>query len=599
MRYLIITIYILAGIALSQGMAEELHGNGNSRITSVKLYTNMAEVTRTTTLSLKRGSNKFILHSLPDNLYDWSVKGVLPKFFGGKIMSMEVSRKKLLEKRRKKIVAIEKKLEELRERDLKLRDDLENIKSNEKFLNSIGQFSSKLAAKELANRTPNFASWTKTSKYLTDKREAVQKSRRKILKQRKELAKKIQKLEFDLNQIAGNEYYRNYLRITRSMAEKTDSSVIQQYDDIAGQYVKRNNFLYSPNSSLDTEKRIVLSVYSPYAKSVDFKFSYLVPGTAWDMKYDFRASQEDKNMEVTVFSNIYQNTGEDWTNIDLTLSTGSPMRNISVPRLYPWYLSAYTPHRRMTLDYAAKEVMVNEMEESKSHMKYNRKKASPKIAERGVNFAINFPGKVTLESSSKYRKKHLRSYKVEEGQGLRFFYRVIPAKSDRAFVMAEVQNKTTLPWLRGGAQIFLDNELSGKTTISRTPRDKKIKMVLGMDSQITAKKELVKKYEDKSGLFGGERKLIYSYRLTVENSSRESKEVTLLDNFPVSQNSKIKVEIKNLSHEFINDKKTKGTKDFIRGIRKFKLNLAPGQKTEIKYNAVISFDKELQIRGLR
>ncbi len=598
MKHIVLAIYILMGLSLTQGMANE-SGNTISRITSVKLYTNMAEVTRSTTLNLQRGKNKFVLDSLPDNLYDWSVRGVVPSFFSGKIISMEVSRKMLLKKRRKKIVAIEKKLEKLREKDSELRDDLANLKKQSEFLNSISNFSEKVAAKELTTRTPNFSTWSKTSQYLTEKRKVIQSSRRDILKRRKQLAKKIQKLEFKLNQVAGTSYYRNYMKINRAMADKAGSSQIQQYEDIVRQYEARKNFFNSNNSSLDREKKIILTIYSPYSKTVNFKFSYIVPGTSWKMRYDFRANSEKKDMELAIYSDIYQKTGEDWHNIDLTLSTGSPMYSMTIPQLYPWYLSP-----RYSRGYAKDKALRKYNSEAKAMGSANfeiskEEEMAPAINARGVNFAIKFPGKVSIDSSSKYRKKHLRSYKIKEGENLKFFYRVVPEMSDRAFVMANIKNKTALPWLRGGAQVFLDNELMGKTTVPRTSQEQERKMVLGIDSSITARKELVKKYEDKSGLFGGNRKLIYSYRITVENSSRNRREISLWDNFPISRNSKIKVEIKNLSHNFMNDEKTRKTKDFIKGIRKFKLDLSPRKKIEIKYDVVISFDKELKINGLR
>ena len=123
--------------------------------------------------------------------------------------------------------------------------------------------------------------------------------------------------------------------------------------------------------------------------------------------------------------------------------------------------------------------------------------------------------------------------------------------------------------------------------------------MLGIDPSVKSEKELVKKYEDKAGLFGGNRKIIYSYKITVENSTGESKSVTVMDNIPVSRNSEIKVDIEKLSMEPLADDETKKSSEYSRGIRKYMLNIPPASKKEITYDAIIIFNKDLNISGLK
>jgi len=136
-----------------------------SRITSVKLFTNKAEITRISKIKLKQGLNIIQIEALPDNLYDWSARGSLPEKYKGKILSMEISRQALLEKRKKKIMEIEKKLEELKDRDADLADDLNNITHQETFLNSIGEFTKQTASKELVTRLPQTDVWSNTMQF--------------------------------------------------------------------------------------------------------------------------------------------------------------------------------------------------------------------------------------------------------------------------------------------------------------------------------------------------------------------------------------------------------------------------------------------------
>jgi hypothetical protein len=177
---------ILASIffifSVSWASSENLPVAANSKITSVKLFINRAEITRISKIRLQKGLNTILIEGLPDNMYDWSVRGSLPEKFNGKIMAMEISRQALLEKRRKKIAEIEKKLEDLRDQDAGLADDLTNIKGQDDFINSINDFTRQTASKDLQTRIPQTDLWGNTLDYTAKKKKDLQNSARAIQK---------------------------------------------------------------------------------------------------------------------------------------------------------------------------------------------------------------------------------------------------------------------------------------------------------------------------------------------------------------------------------------------------------------------------------
>ena len=126
----------------------------SSRIVSVKVYQNQALVEREATVQLSRGENTVTLSGLPQRLYDWSVKSGLPKGFDGRIMSVQVEQKMLVERFQKKVGDIEEKLKELRRKDQGYIDELETLRSQEKFVDSVLGFTVDNASKELQTRIP-------------------------------------------------------------------------------------------------------------------------------------------------------------------------------------------------------------------------------------------------------------------------------------------------------------------------------------------------------------------------------------------------------------------------------------------------------------
>lgn len=604
-RKLWVSVFILLAVTVSWGSSATLPAPAESKITAVKLFTNRAEITRSSKIRLTKGLNTILIEGLPDNLYDWSVRGSLPEKFNGKIISMEISRQALLEKRRKKIAEIEKKLEELRDIDAGLADDLTNIKGQDDFINSINEFTRQTASKDLQTRIPQTDLWGSTLDYTAKKKKDLQNSARVIQKKRRELAKEIQKQEFELVQIGGSSYYSSYQKINRAMEKNIAQTQVQQYADVTDQYAQQQTYLRSDTSGIDTEKRLLLNIYSAADNETDFDLIYMIPNTYWHMMYDFRASKTNNEIEVILYANIYQKTGEDWDGIKLSLSTGEPLTNIALPYLPPWYLNADRPYSEdkeyfrsyKKAEANGKSAMAEEDESG------GKKNGAPipesTVTAAGFNFEVAFPIRQTIESSDKYQKKLIKSYMLKSAKSLKYYFETVPESSGKVFLMAKTSNQTELPWLGGEAQVFLENDFIGKVNIPDTPVDKEQNLVLGIAPDMTAKKELVKKYNDTSGVFGGNTKIVYSYKIIVENDSKEQREIIILDNFPVSNSKEIDVEIKNLSMQFISDDAIKKTTEYQQGIRKYVINLSAGAKKEITYDAVITFDKELFINGLK
>lgn len=595
-------ILVLAAAVIC-GYWSPSHGDDaieKSRIISVKLYQNQATIVRQVTVKLVRGPNTVTIGNLSPLLYDWSVRGSLPATFGGRINSLEVEQKALVKKRQQSIVTIEEKLELLREKDQVFVDDLKNINAQEKFLDSILEFTNANVSKELATRIPQIGLWDNTLEYVASKRSALLREKRRIEKEREKIGKDIQKWEFELSQIAGTVYFRNYQSLNKAILDNRSALNIQQYADNAGQYGEKKRLFKNPTEKVDIEKRLIVSIYSPESREVELAVSYVIPQTSWQMKYDIRASSRNRNITMVIYGDIYQKTGENWDDIILSLSTGAPINAISPAELNPWYLDLEPVYRDEGTGRKDKEF---KSEISKKVMPVEDEQRGEAyrttIREEGSYFEITIPSRQNIASSTKYQKKYVKEYDLQGEQQVRFYYEVTPEKANNAFLRAKVKNMTDLPWLEGEAQMFLENEFMGKAAMPFTPPGKDQELVLGTESRIIARKELVRKYEETAGVLGGKRRITYSYKITIENQLPRKESLIVTDAFPVSRNEKIKLDIENISMPFAKDEEFEKSTGYIQGIRRWMLAMDPHSTKVITYEVVITFDKEIRIWGLR
>src|SRR5512138_34858 len=96
-----------ACVILSALFAVQLYAADNneykSAIEGVRIYQNQAKIERTARVKLARGENTIVISGLPMSLSDWSIKSSLPKDYDGRIMSVEVEQKMLVERFQKRV----------------------------------------------------------------------------------------------------------------------------------------------------------------------------------------------------------------------------------------------------------------------------------------------------------------------------------------------------------------------------------------------------------------------------------------------------------------------------------------------------------------
>ena len=84
---------------------------------------------------------------------------------------------------------------------------------------------------------------------------------------------------------------------------------------------------------------ILVTVSSKIALQTEFTISYVVHNASWFPTYDIRAKDVNSPLSISYKANVSQQSGEDWKNIKLTLSTGNPTVSGSKPELSPYYLN--------------------------------------------------------------------------------------------------------------------------------------------------------------------------------------------------------------------------------------------------------------------
>lgn len=355
------------------------------------------------------------------------------------------------------------------------------------------------------------------------------------------------------------------------------------------------------------------------------KVYYLVNNASWSPLYNFYARENHSKISVEFNAHIEQMSGEDWEGVELTLSNASPALSASAPTLSPFRISlAYGGSEYERDIQSASQSVAKKMKEAynqqisaqsssdseegawamnKAASEYQNLELLAKGEEvhtikkelsENTSLSVSFDvvGKVSLQS-----KRERQLVKVQRFELPAQFYNIAtPLLTSYVFKEAEIENNFLEVLLEGPINAYLEGSFVGKAEISNVSKGQFFVVGFGIDSKLKAKRELVDKKEK---ILGGNKEQVYNIRITLENYSKSSIPLRVVDRIPLEdekQNIRITLDLKGntLSSEELYEKYQKP-----KGLLRWDLNLSGesiGSKAKIlEYSYKLEFDKNQNI----
>lgn len=358
----------------------------------------------------------------------------------------------------------------------------------------------------------------------------------------------------------------------------------------------RLNELRGPKRGRAT-KSVTVRVNTSAAGRLDLTLSYAVPGASWTPAYDARVTTADRTIELGYFGVVRQNTGEDWREVALTLSTARPSLGGGPAPLTPWTLDVFTPRlpiaysQRRELSFGAEAKSTNAIALSAAPAVDDAvqdavvAQATVETAATSATFRIAAPA--TVASDNAPQKVAITTARLTAAAE----YLAIPKRLAAAFLTAHVTNTSEFPFLAGALNVFLDGTFVAASQLRAVQPGEKFELALGADEGIALKRTLVRRFAEDTGLTNGGRRVTHEFLLSVQNNKKTAERIVLQDQLPVSRNEKIVV--KHLAPD------PKDLKPDAEGFLKWTLDLKPGEKREITLKFGIDHPADVNVSGLQ
>jgi len=307
---------------------------------------------------------------------------------------------------------------------------------------------------------------------------------------------------------------------------------------------------------------------------------YQVPCSQWRPQHEAHLFSEE-SAAFTTNGIVWQNTGEDWQDVTLTLSTAKPSLGLDAPLPNEdiLQLREKTREERRQIRVEGRDQVIQS-----TGIGGPDQQEPPLPSDGGETQLYRVPEKVTIFSDGKPALIRLESFTMTASTA----FTAIPEIDSHVFLVSEVKNARNRPILAGPAILLKGGSFIGYGSIDFTGPGETFHLWWGSEDLLRIERYVDEKTEDATLLAG--KKLIRTITLRMRNLSGEGAAFTVRERVPVSELEQVRIRMKKPPE--------KATEPDKNGFIMIDADLGPREEKTIDYSYSIETDKDVSLGAL-
>jgi len=526
-----------------------------SSITKATVYANRATVTREASVSMVAGAQTIVFKNLPETLLTDSLRvegSSSAKVTFGALSHKRVISKDLTSEREKELTD---KIQQLTDQVSGIQVQKQALQARRNFIEALGKQAADRTNEEISNLSLNASSWNEAAAVIQDNFSEILASNLALDIQMRDVNETITALKRELN-------------LSRT-----------------GQ---RSSF----------EVHVPLEAAS--AGTLKIALDYQVPNASWKPVYDARLETADASLAIVQYGAVRQNTGEDWSDIKLKLSTAQPHRGASLPDLTPMWVNMWdgSPRKQSRMMRSMGASSSNLMAADSMEMAYA---SAPEIIQEatfqaaeietgGYVSEYSIPANATVLSDGSETKLMVGRFETDTALNIH----VKPQLSNDAFLVAQTTLKGEAPLLPGQVSLFRDGAFVGQSTVPMLRAGESHALYFGVDDQVSVTRNVLTDERKDAGIISRDNELTRHYVTTIKNLHTWNVNMVVEETMPVAQNEKIEVEVleKHTTTGYVSDYED------VSGLMRWEFDLGAGDETKVNLGWQVNWPKDHNLSGL-
>jgi hypothetical protein len=433
--------------------------------------------------------------------------------------------------------------------------------------------------------------------------------------------------------------------VMESRAEKSVAKVKaeQRLQEIAKQieFAQRQLAELTATASR-TLRDAVIVVDKANAPGGRVRLNYLVGAATWRPQYRLRAGgREQDPVSVEYLAAIEQQSGEDWGQVDVTLSTAQPQLNAAPPELLALdvTITAAGPEvagaagsgggggaagPAIRSEVARDNYVKARQLRAQAQMDLNRNKTESgwagnneaaaleqtsellaadeaqlkrdvgAVAE-GPSVTYHLPAKFTVPSRNDQQLVEVTRLELSP----EWFYKTVPVVSPHVYRLASLTNRSENVLLPGEATMYIGSDFVGRMNLPLVAIGEQFTVGFGVDPQLQVDRQLV----DKSRTVqGGNQVHAYDYRIRVSSFKPNPVRVQVWDRLPHGETEAVGVSLVK-AQPTLSDDPTYLRTDRPKNLLRWDLTVEPGQNGEkaaaVSYQFRLEYARNVAISNFK
>lgn len=200
------------------------------------------------------------------------------------------------------------------------------------------------------------------------------------------------------------------------------------------------------------------------------------------------------------------------------------------------------------------------------------------VADKELDMVFDIDLPYDVPTNGKAQTAVLKEYEVPAA----YKFYAAPKLDKEVFLLAEIADWEKLNLLPGEANIIFEGTYIGKSFIDPSSTQDTLNLTMGRDKRVVVKKEKLVDYSSVKFL-GANKKQVFTYEITVKNNKKDAIDILVKDQYPISQNKEVEVELLEKSGALDNT----GI-----GVLTWKLKLAPGEVKKLRVSYEVKYPKD-------
>jgi uncharacterized protein (TIGR02231 family) len=293
-----------------------------------------------------------------------------------------------------------------------------------------------------------------------------------------------------------------------------------------------------PPSKLEVK----IDLASAAAARATLRLTYAVRGARWTPLYDARLDTGTKDrkpaLELIRRAEITQATGEDWSNVALSVSTVRTALGGKAPELNPLVVQYQPPVQPAPA--SAENRTSPSLKAKLAAMSDRADEQKAEVEVSGFNVVFRIPGRVSVGASEGAKSLRISSATIAPDLAVRS----APVIDPTAFLEASFTQSEDAPLLPGRVSIYRDGMFVGRSQMAAASKEENVRLGFGADDRVKVTRSVVKRNEGSAGLILTTAKTDErSFKTVIRNGHDFPIRIAIEDQLPTSENEDIQVEM--------------------------------------------------------